>query len=81
MHTRECERRLTLRIQVGGRDRDTCVRACAEKDVEVRPNSPLLTKYVVRVGVYPQMGLGLVWGSEVSVLALLYARGATYTRT
>lgn len=33
----ECERRLTLGIQAGGRDYDTCIRTCDEKDVEVPP--------------------------------------------
>lgn len=37
MHTRECERRLALRIQAGGRDHDMWIETCGEKDVEVPP--------------------------------------------
>lgn len=59
MHTRECERRLTHRIQAGGRDHDMWIETCDEEDGEVPPTVLLLAKYV-ESGDVSTNGTGLV---------------------
>lgn len=82
MLTHECERRLTLRIQAGGRDHDMCLKTCDKKDVEDPPTVLCwLNTICCKSGGVFTNGTCLVPRSEVSMLALLYAIGSTYTCT